>query len=354
MITNNGERNPNLQKQYDSIKTTPKTTTKKTTGNKTSTVNKTTTAKVTGSSSTSGTLTTVKEQPKKSSNSSRSSSSSSSSSSERTKTKKKTLSQAEKSAALNDLMDRATIGSSKTYGLSFQSSANKTYNQRRQSLLEQATKNGYAVGQNTRTAQNFRNTVNQKLGSAILSGKSPSEARSAEQQRLKKSAAAQKSVLRDQEKGRNRTVSELDRQIKAIDSELAPLKNKIEGRYPVISEKSGKTKEALTEERSKLIRKKKDVTGDYGVLDSIYNSLEAGAGQFNSGVTSTLHTVTKKGADVLRAIESFTNGGVTWDDFKNSGWDFDKLKFYKGDSPATDSLFQTIEDVDSSTKATTA
>ena len=351
MITNNGERNPNLQKQYDSIKTTPKTTTKKTSGSKTSAVNKTTTAKVTGSSSTSGTLTTVKEQPKKSSSSSRSSSSSSS---ERTTTKKKTLSQAEKSAALNDLMDRATIGSSKTYGLSFQSSANKTYNQRRQSLLEQATKNGYAVGQNTRTAQNFRNTVNQKLGSAILSGKSPSEARSAEQQRLKKSAAAQKSVLRDQEKGRNRTVSELDRQIKAIDSELAPLKNKIEGRYPVISEKSGKTKEALTEERSKLIRKKKDVTGDYGVLDSIYNSLEAGAGQFNSGVTSTLHTVTKKGADVLRAIESFTNGGVTWDDFKNSGWDFDKLKFYKGDSPATDSLFQTIEDVDSSTKATTA
>lgn len=140
MITNNGERNPNLQKQYDSIKTTPKTTTKKTTSNKTSTVNKTTTAKATGSSSTSGTLTTVKEQPKKSSSSSRSSSSSSS---ERTTTKKKTLSAAEKSAALNDLMDRATIGSSRTYGLSFQSSANQKYNQRRQTLLEQATKNGY-------------------------------------------------------------------------------------------------------------------------------------------------------------------------------------------------------------------
>ena len=276
MITNNGERNPNLQKQYDSIKTTPKTTTKKTSGSKTSAVNKTTTAKVTGSSSTSGTLTTVKEQPKKSSSSSRSSSSSSS---ERTTTKKKTLSQAEKSAALNDLMDRATIGSSKTYGLSFQSSANKTYNQRRQSLLEQATKNGYAVGQNTRTAQNFRNTVNQKLGSAILSGKSPSEARNAEQQRLKKSAAAQKSVLRDQEKGRNRTVSELDRQIKAIDKEIG-----------ASTQKTGRPDMQKVAERNELSKQKRAVSNDYGVLESLWRSVEAGAGSFHSAVTSTLNT----------------------------------------------------------------
>lgn len=329
MITNNGERNPNLQKQYDSIKTTPKTTTKKSSGTKTSTVNKTTTAKATGSSSTSGTLTTVKEQPKKSSSSSRSSSSSSSSSSERTKTKKKTLSQAEKSAALNDLMDRATIGSSKTYGLSFQSSANKTYNQRRQSLLEQATKNGYAVGQNTRTAQSFRNTVNQKLGSAILSGKSPSEARSAEQQRLKKSAAAQKSVLRDQEKGRNRTVSELDRQIKAIDKEIG-----------ASTQKNGRPDMQKVAERNELSKQKRAVSNDYGVLESLGRSVEAGAGSFNSAVTSTLNA----GRNALMQLESIINGG----------WDKKSKKFVKGDSPITASLFQPVADLDTYTKDTTA
>ena len=222
-------------------------------------------------------------------------------------------------------MDRETIGSSRTYGLSFQSAANQKITdaeeKRKQTLVEQATKNGYLLGQNTKRAQDFRNTVNQKLERAISSGKSPSEAREDEQQRIA-----------------------LDRQIKALDNELAPLKNKIEGRYPAVSEKSGKTKEALTEERSKLIRKKKDVTGDYGVLDSIYNSLEAGAGQFNSGVTSTLRTVAKKGADVLRAIESFTNSRVD----KKTG------EIYLGDTPITDSLFHTIEDVDSATKDTTA
>lgn len=44
-------------------------------------------------------------------------------------------------------MDRATIGSSRTYGLSFQSSANRkisdTEAKRKQTLVEQATKNGY-------------------------------------------------------------------------------------------------------------------------------------------------------------------------------------------------------------------
>lgn len=326
MITNNGERNPNLQKQYDSIKTTPKTTTKKTTSNKTSTVNKTTTAKATGSSSTSGTLTTAKEQPKKSSSSSRSSSSSSS---ERTTSKKKTLSQAEKSAALNDLMDRATIGSSKTYGLSFQSLANQKYNQRRQTLLEQATKNGYAVGQNTKAAQRFRSTVNQKLGSAILSGKSPSEARSAEQQRLKKSAAAQKTVLRDQEKGRNRTVSELDRQIKAIDKEIG-----------ASTQKTGRPDMQKVAERNQLSKQKRAVGNDYGVLESLGRSVEAGAGAFNSAVTSTLNA----GRNALMELEAIINGG----------WDKESRKFVKGDSPITASLFQPVADLNNYTKETTA
>ena len=237
-------------------------------------------------------------------------------------------------------MDRATIGSSRTYGLSFQSSANRKISdaesKRKQTLVEQATKNGYLVGQNTKQAQDFRNTVNQKLERAISSGKSPSEAREDEQQRIR----TQRAVNRDQEKGYNRTVSELNKQIAAIDSELVPLKNKIEGRYPVVGEKSGKTKEALTEERSKLIQKKKDVTGDYGVLDSIYNALEAGAGQFNSGVTSTLNA----GKNVLMQLEAFANGG----------WDKESGKFVKGDAPFFGSLLQPVSDLNQSTKDTTA
>lgn len=151
MITNNGERSVKAQKQYDSIKPSAKKNTG--TGNKgsakknTGTGNKggaqktipsasASTPKTTTSSSTSGSLTTVKQNR----------SSSSSSSSRSSGTSKKALSAAEKSAALNDLMDRATIGSSRTYGLSFQSSVNQkvdSYNQRKQSLVEQATKNGY-------------------------------------------------------------------------------------------------------------------------------------------------------------------------------------------------------------------
>lgn len=139
MITNNGERSPKAQKQYDSIKPRAKKNTG--TGNKggaqkTIPSASASTSKTTTSSSTSGSLTTVKQNR----------SSSSSSSSRSSGTSKKALSAAEKSAALNDLMDRATIGSSRTYGLSFQSSVNQkidSYNQRKQSLVEQATKNGY-------------------------------------------------------------------------------------------------------------------------------------------------------------------------------------------------------------------
>ena len=108
----------------------------------------------------------------------------------------------------------------------------------------------------------------------------------------------------------------------------------------MVSEKSGKTKEALTEERSKLIQKKKDVTGDYGVLESIYNSLEAGAGQFNSGVTSTLNA----GKNVLMQLEAIANGG----------WDKETGKFVKGDAPFFGSLFQPVSDLNQSTKDTTA
>lgn len=339
MITKDGERDPNTGK--NKAKQTNNQAKKKNTG----TGNKggaqksipsasTSTPKTTPSSSTSGSLTTPKPTESSTSGSSSSSGSSDSSS------KKKTLSAAEKSKALSDLMDRATIGSSRTYGLSFQSSANQKISdaesKRKQTLVERATKNGYLVGQNTKQAQDFRNTVNQKLERAISSGKSPSEAREDEQQRIR----TQRAVNRDQEKGYNRTVSELNKQIAAIDSELVPLKNKIEGRYPVVGEKSGKTKEALTEERSKLIQKKKDVTGDYGVLDSIYNALEAGAGQFNSGVTSTLNA----GKNVLMQLEAFANGG----------WDKESGKFVKGDAPFFGSLLQPVSDLNQSTKDTTA
>ena len=338
MITKDGERNPNSGKSK-AEQASNKGQKKKNTGAgnkggapKTIPSASTSTPKTTPSSSTSGSLTTPKPTESSTSNSSSSSSGSSS--------KKKSLSAAEKSKALSDLMDRATIGSSRTYGLSFQSSSNRKISdaesKRKQTLVEQATKNGYLVGQNTKQAQDFRNTVNQKLERAISSGKSPSEARADEQQRIR----TQRTVNRDQEKGYNRTVSELNKQIAAIDSELAPLKNKIEGRYPVVSEKSGKTKEALTEERSKLIQKKKDVTGDYGVLDSIYNSLEAGAGQFNSGVTSTLNA----GKNVLMQLEALANGG----------WDKETGKFVKGDAPFFGSLFQPVSDLNQSTKDTTA
>lgn len=343
MITKDGERNLKAQKQYDSIKPSAKKNTG--TGNKggaPKTVPSATKAPSSVSSPTqSGTLKSVQKStggslttPTKTESSSSSSNSSGSSG------KKKTLSAEEKSKALSDLMDRATIGSSRTYGLSFQSSANQKISdaesKRKQTLVEQATKNGYLVGQNTKQAQDFRNTVNQKLERAISSGKSPSEAREDEQQRIR----TQRAVNRDQEKGYNRTVSELNKQIAAIDSELAPLKNKIEGRYPVVSEKSGKTKQTLTEERSKLIQKKKNVTGDYGVLDSIYNALEAGAGQFNSGVTSTLNA----GKNVLMQLEAFANGG----------WDKESGKFVKGDAPFFGSLLQPVSDLNQSTKDTTA
>lgn len=338
MITKDGERNPNSGKSKAEQASNKGQKKKNTgTGNKGGAPKSipsasTSTPKTTPSSSTSGSLTTPKPTGSSTSNSSSSSSSSSS--------KKKSLSAAEKSKALSDLMDRATIGSSRTYGLSFQSSANRKISdaesKRKQTLVEQATKNGYLVGQNTKQAQDFRNTVNQKLERAISSGKSPSEARADEQQRIR----TQRTVNRDQQKGYDRTVSELNKQIAAIDSELAPLKNKIEGRYPVVSEKSGKTKEALTEERSKLIRKKKDVTGDYGVLDSIYNSLETGAGQFNSGVTSTLNA----GKNALMQLEAIANGG----------WDKETGKFVKGDAPFFGSLLQPVSDLNQTTKDTTA
>lgn len=339
MITKDGERNPNSGKSKAEQASNKGQKKKNTgTGNKGGAPKSipsasASTPKTTPSSSTSGSLTTPKTTESQKSSSSSSGSSDSS-------RKKKTLSAEEKSKALSDLMDRATIGSSRTYGLSFQSSANQKISdaesKRKQTLVEQATRNGYLVGQNTKQAQDFRNTVNQKLERAISSGKSPSEARADEQQRIR----TQRTVNRDQEKGYNRTVSELNKQIAAIDSELAPLKNKIEGRYPVVSEKSGKTKEALTEERSKLIQKKKDVTGDYGVLDSIYNSLEAGAGQFNSGVTSTLNA----GKNVLMQLEALANGG----------WDKETGKFVKGDAPFFGSLFQPVSDLNQSTKDTTA
>ncbi len=137
MITKDGERTPSTQKQYSGAK--PKA--KQNTGTGKTSEKKIPNLKSSPSSSPtqSGTLT-----PAPQSTPSEKTTSSSSSSS---RPKKKALSQAEKSAALNDLMDRATFGSSRTYGLSFQSSANRKIadaeSKRKQTLVEQATKNGY-------------------------------------------------------------------------------------------------------------------------------------------------------------------------------------------------------------------
>lgn len=146
MITKDGERNPNSGKSKAEQASNKGQKKKNTgTGNKGGAPKSipsasTSTPKTTPSSSTSGSLTTPK--PTESQKSSSSSSGSSDSSS-----KKKTLSAEEKSKALSDLMDRATIGSSRTYGLSFQSSANRKISdaesKRKQTLVEQATKNGY-------------------------------------------------------------------------------------------------------------------------------------------------------------------------------------------------------------------
>lgn len=145
MITNNGERKPNsgASKAAQANKRAQEQGKRRTEAERKKQANapiatKATSApKVSRSASTGGTLTTVKQNP----------SSSSSSSSRSSGTSKKALSAAEKSAALNDLMDRATIGSSRTYGLSFQSSVNQKITaaeeKRKQSLVEQATKNGY-------------------------------------------------------------------------------------------------------------------------------------------------------------------------------------------------------------------
>ena len=173
MITNNGERNPNLgkSKAEQANRRAQEQGRARTAAERQRQARSqvASTPKVSQSSSTGGTLTSVKEQPKETSSVTRSSSSSSSSNSERTATRKKTLSQAEKSAALNDLMDRATIGSSRTYGLSFQSSANQkiagSYNQRKQSLLEQATKNGYISKEKLQSQQREQSGGSGRSGS---------------------------------------------------------------------------------------------------------------------------------------------------------------------------------------------
>lgn len=304
------------------------------------------------------------------------------------KSKKKELSQAEKSAALNDLMDRATIGSSRTYGLSFQSSANQkiSENQRKQSLMEQATKNGYIArdqekGQARTAAENARKqaqniardqqkgynrTVSEiqrsimpsrdqikgynKTQAELYRQQAPSKDQTQGYNRtvgeydryraLHNDAAREEASVRDQSKGYNRTVSELDRQISSLGKQIDERDNAPAAGKAVDGEK---TKEDLVKERNRLIEQRKALTGDYGLLESIYNSLEAGAGQFNSGVTSTLQTVAKKGADVLRTIESILN--FRWD--KNGN-------LYLGEDAATSALFQPISDLNQYTKDTTA
>lgn len=388
MITNNGERKPNsgASKAAQANKRAQEQGKRRTEAERKKQANasiatKATSApKVNQSASTGGTLTTVKQNPSSSSRSSSSSSSSRSSG-----TSKKALSAAEKSAALNDLMDRATIGSSKTYGLSFQSSVNQkidSYNQRKQSLVEQATKNGYIARDQqkgyARTAaetarkqsqniardqqKGYNRTVSEMQRSTAPSrdqtkgyGKTLTElyrqqAPSKDQQQgynrtvgeynryktLHSAAAREEAKALDQQRGRNRTVSELDRQISALGKQIDERDTALAAGEKV----SGRSKEDLSKERNKLLELKKSVTGNYGILGALRRSIEAGAGAFNSGVTSTLNA----GRNVLMQLEAIANGG----------WDRETGQFVKGDSPITGSLFQPVSDLNQYTKDTTA
>ncbi len=388
MITNNGERKPNsgASKAAQANKRAQEQGKRRTEAERKKQANasiatKATSApKVSQSASTGGTLTTVKQNPSSSSRSSSSSSSSRSSG-----TSKKALSAAEKSAALNDLMDRATIGSSRTYGLSFQSSVNQkigSYNQRKQSLVEQATKNGYIARDQqkgyARTAaetarkqsqniardqqKGYNRTVSEMQRSTAPSrdqtkgyGKTLTElyrqqAPSKDQQQgynrtvgeynryktLHSAAAREEAKALDQQRGRNRTVSELDRQISALGKQIDERDTALAAGEKV----SGRSKEDLSKERNKLLELKKSVTGNYGILGALRRSIEAGAGAFNSGVTSTLNA----GRNVLMQLEAIANGG----------WDRETGQFVKGDSPITGSLFQPVSDLNQYTKDTTA
>ena len=388
MITNNGERKPNSgsSKAAQANKRAQEQGKRRTEAERKKQANapiatKATSApKVSQSASTGGTLTTVKQNPSSSSRSSSSSSSSRSSG-----TGKKALSAAEKSAALNDLMDRATIGNSKTYGLSFQSSVNQkvdSYNQRKQSLVEQATKNGYIARDQqkgyARTAaetarkqsqniardqqKGYNRTVSEMQRSTAPSrdqtkgyGKTLTElqrqqAPSKDQQQgynrtvgeynryktLHSAAAREEAKALDQQRGRNRTASELDRQISALGKQIDERDTAIAAGEKV----SGRSKEDLSKERNKLLERKKSVTGNYGILGALRRSIEAGAGAFNSGVTSALNA----GRNVLMQLEAIANGG----------WDRETGQFVKGDSPITGSLFQPVSDLNQYTKDTTA
>ncbi len=384
MITDNGERKPNAGKSK-AEQASNKGQKKKNTGTgnkggaqKTIPSASASTFKTTTSSSTSGSLTTVTPTQRSTSNSSSSSSSSSS--------KKKSLSAAEKSKALSDLMDRATIGSSRTYGLSFQSSVNQKISdaeaKRKQTLVEQATKNGYiardqqkgyaktAAETASKQSQNiardqqkgYNRTVSEMQRSIAPSrdqtrgyGKTQTElyrqqAPSKDQQQgynrtvgeynryktLHSAAAREEAKALDQQRGRNRTVSELDRQISALGKQIDERDTALAAGEKV----SGRSKEDLSKERNKLLEQKKSVTGNYGILGALRRSIEAGAGAFNSGVTSALNA----GRNVLMQLEAIANGG----------WDRETGQFVKGDSPITGSLFQPVSDLNQYTKDTTA
>lgn len=382
MITNNGERKPNsgASKAAQANKRAQEQGKRRTEAERKKQANapiatKAASApKVNQSASTGGTLTTVKQNPSSSSRSSSSSSSSRSSG-----TSKKALSAAEKSAALNDLMDRATIGSSKTYGLSFQSSVNQkidSYNQRKQSLVEQATKNGYIARDQqkgyARTAAETARKQSQNIArdqqkgynrtvSEMQRSTAPSRDQTKGYGKTLTELYRQQAPSKDQQQGYNRTVGEAKRyetpdstaaweearakdrvrdytrRIDALGKQIDERDNALAAGKAVDSEK---TKEDLVKERNRLIEQRKALTGDYGLLESIYNSLEAGAGQFNSGVTSTLNA----GKNVLMQLEAIANGG----------WDKETGKFVKGDSPFFGSLLQPVSDLNQSTKGATA
>ena len=370
MITKDGERNPNTgkSKAEQAKKKAQEQGKARTRAEQTRQANASTATKAT-----SGTLTSV-SQPSTTTTTQPAAKSYYGES----KPKKKELSQAEKSAALNDLMDRATIGSSRTYGLSFQSSANQkiSENQRKQSLMEQATKNGYIArdqekGQAKTAAENARKQAqniarDQQKGynrtvSEIQRSIMPSRDQIKGYNKTQAELYRQQAPSKDQVQGYNRTVGEekryetpdsiaaleevrakdrvrdYSRRIDALGKQIDARDNALAAGKAVDGEK---TKEDLVKERNRLIEQRKALTGDYGLLESIGRSVEAGAGGFNSAVTSTLNA----GARALMQLEAIVNGG----------WDKESGKFVKGDSPITGSLFQPITDLDASVKGTTA
>lgn len=269
MITgaNGSERSTKAQKQYDSIKaTTSSTSSKVAAANalaqsqgkaRTEAEQKRAAASSTASTKTETSTGSDKSSSSSSKKSSKSSGSSSSSSQNQ---RKKELSKEEKSSILKSMLNDATVGNSRTYGLSFQSTANKqiqdSYDSRRQTLVEQATRNGYIKNEEKVAAANAlaqqqgmartqaelaRKKANQVIKDQVqgvyrtlgeqarenLSGLDQAQGYRRTQNEIQRYQTAaeqvkkQKNILYDQERGMRRTSQELARQINQLEEEMA-------------------------------------------------------------------------------------------------------------------------------------